>query len=158
MKKITLLGIALIATFAFFTSCSKDSATKTTTTAETNTQKLVGKNWLMSAATMNPGIPDGMGGTITDFYAFLDDCEKDNFMNFNANGTYITDEGALICDTASAQITLGTWKFTNNETNLLLDDSTNLGIVQLDATFIKVKITEKIDTTDQTITYTFIKK
>lgn len=107
---------------------------------------------------MNPGIPDGMGGTITDFYAFLDDCEKDNFMNFNANGTYITDEGALICDTASAQITLGTWKFTNNETNLLLDDSTNLGIVQLDATFIKVKITEKIDTTDQTITYTFIKK
>jgi hypothetical protein len=158
MKKTTLLGIALIATFAFFTSCSKDSTTKTTITAESNTQKLVGKNWYMSAAIMNPGIPDGTGGTITDFYALMDDCEKDNFMNFNANGTYISDEGVMICDSTSAQTTPGTWKFTNNETNLLLDDSTSLGILQLDATIIKLKMTEKINTTDQTITYTFIKK
>ena len=83
MKKTTLLGIALIATFAFFTSCSKDSTTTTTITPETNTQKLVGKNWFMSAAIMNPGIPDGTGGTITDFYALMEDCSKDDFMNFN---------------------------------------------------------------------------
>jgi hypothetical protein len=155
MKKTTLLGIALIATLAFFTSCSKDS---TTTTTESNTQKLVGKNWFMSAAILNPGISDGMGGTITDFYALMDDCEKDNFMNFKADGTYISDEGILICDTTSAQTTPGTWKFTNNETNLLIDDSTNLGIVQLDAGLMKLKLISKIDTTNQTITYTFIKK
>ena len=155
MKKTTLFGIALIATIAFFTSCSKDS---TTTTAETNTQKLVGKNWFLSAATINPGFPDGMGGTITDFYAFMDDCEKDDFTNYNANGTYISDEGLSICDTNSAQTTTGTWKFTNNETKLLMDDSTSLGIVQLEASIMKLKLTQVIDTTEQTMTFTFIKK
>jgi hypothetical protein len=158
MKKTTLLGIALIATFAFFTSCSKDSTTTTTTTPETNTQKLVGKNWFMSAAIMNPGIPDGTGGTITDFYALMEDCSKDDFMNFNANGTYISDEGLTMCDSTSAQTTPGTWKFTNNETNILIDDSTNLGILQLEASMMKLKLTENIGGTDQTISYTFIKK
>jgi len=156
MKKTTLLGIALIATFAFFTSCSKDSTTNTT--PETNTQKLVGKNWFLSAASINPGFPDGMGGTITDFYAFMDDCEKDDFTNYNANGTYISDEGVSICDTTSAQTTPGTWKFTNNETKLLMDDSTSLGIVQLEASIMKLKLTQVIDTTEQTMTFTFIKK
>jgi hypothetical protein len=155
MKKTTLFGIALIATFAFFTSCSKD---KTTTNTETNTQKLVGKNWFMSAAIINPGFPDGMGGTITDFYALMDDCEKDDFTNYNANGTYILDEGLSICDTTSAQTTPGTWKFTNNETKLLVDDSTSLGIVQLETSMMKLNLTENIGGTDQTITYTFIKK
>jgi hypothetical protein len=154
MKKTALLGIALIATFAFFTSCSKDS----TTTAESNTQKLVGKNWFMSAAIMNPGIPDSTGGTITDIYASMDDCFKDNYMNFNANGTYISDEGVMICDTTDVQTTPGTWKFTNNETNLVLDDSTTFGIVQLETSSMKLKMTENFGGTDQTITYTFIKK
>jgi len=158
MKKTTLLGIALLATFAFFTSCSKDKTTTTFTTPETNTQKLVGKNWLMSAATINPGFPDGMGGTFTDYYALMDDCDKDDFTNYNANGTYISDEGASICDTTSAQTTPGTWKFTNNETNLLIDDSTSLGIVQLEASIMKLKMTQVIDSTEQTITFTFIKK
>jgi len=158
MKKTTLFGIALIATLAFFTSCSKDKTTTTTTPTETNTQKLVGKNWFLSAATINPGFPDGMGGTITDFYAFMNDCEKDNFTNFNANGTYILDEGVSICDTTSAQTTPGTWKFTNNETKLLMDDSTSLGIEQLSASIMKLKLTQVIDTTEQTLTYTFIKK
>ncbi len=157
MKKTTLFGIALIATFAFFTSCSKDSTT-TPNPTETNTQKLVGKNWFLSAATINPGFPDGMGGTITDFYAFMDDCEKDDFTNYNANGTYISDEGVSICDTTSAQTTPGTWKFTNNETKLLMDDSTSLGIVQLEASIMKLKLTQVIDTTEQTMTFTFIKK
>jgi hypothetical protein len=154
MKKITLLGIALIALLGFFTSCSKDS----TATAESNTQKLVGKNWFMSAAIMNPGIPDSAGGTITDIFASMDDCEKDNFFNFNVNGTYISDEGVMICDSTSAQTTPGKWKFTNNETNLLLDDSTNLGIVQLESSSMKVKLTGNIGGADQSITYTFIKK
>ena len=157
MKKTTLFGIALIATFAFFTSCSKDSTT-TPNPTETNTQKLVGKNWFLSAATINPGFPDGMGGTITDFYAFMDDCEKDDFTNYNANGTYISDEGVSICDTTSAQTTPGTWKFTNNETKLLMDDSTSLGIVQLEASIMKLKLTQVIDSTEQTMTFTFIKK
>lgn len=154
MKKTTFLGIALIVTFAFFTSCSKDSST----TTESNTQKLVGKNWFMSAAVINPGFPDGMGGTITDFYALMDDCEKDDFTNYNANGTYILNEGLTICDTTSAQTTPGTWKFTNNETKLLIDDSTSLGIVQLEANIMKLKMTEVIDSAEQTITFTFIKK
>jgi len=157
MKKTTLFGIALIATFAFFTSCSKDKTT-TTTTSETNTQKLVGKNWFLSAATINPGFPDGMGGTITDFYALMDDCEKDDFTNYNANGTYISDEGLSICDTTSAQTTPGTWKFTDNETKLLMDDSTSLGIVQLEASIMKLKLTQVIDSTEQTMTFTFTKK
>ena len=112
----------------------------------------------MSAATINPGFPDGMGGTITDFYAFMDDCEKDDFTNYNANGTYISDEGVSICDTTSAQTTPGTWKFTDNETKLLMDDSTSLGIVQLEASIMKLKLTQVIDTTEQTMTFTFIKK
>ena len=156
MKKITLFGIALIATFAFFTSCSKDSTS--TPTAESKTQKLVGKNWFMTAATINPGIPDGMGGTINDIFAFFDDCEKDNFMNFNANGMYVIDEGISICDSTNSQTTPGTWKFTNNETNLILDDSTAYGIEQIEASMMKLKMTGNIGGSDQTITFTFTKK
>jgi hypothetical protein len=64
----------------------------------------------------------------------------------------------MICDTTDVQTTPGTWKFTNNETNLVLDDSTTFGIVQLETSSMKLKMTENFGGTDQTITYTFIKK
>jgi hypothetical protein len=50
-------------------SCTKKSNSPTPT--ETKTQLLTGKNWKITAQTLNPGLDIGTGTLITDSYAYL---------------------------------------------------------------------------------------
>lgn len=107
-KKLYLLPIiALVFSFAFI-SCGDDDDGDP---AKSTTEYLTSGTWNVTAMSINPGINFG-SGTITDFYAFMDACEKDDLITFNSNGTITDDEGATKCDPSDPQTSNdGTWTF-----------------------------------------------
>jgi hypothetical protein len=110
MKKIqirTFFIMLLSGLILAGTSCSKDEDEKT------NKDLLVGKDWKMTALTINPAV-----NSMTDFYAFLPACTKDDLTKFNSDGTVNFDEGASKCDSGDPQTTYGTWSFNADQTVL----------------------------------------
>jgi hypothetical protein len=150
-----LLGLGLTA--ALVSGCKKDDDEKTPSTpSQSNTQKLCGKNWKMTAFTMSPGF---MG--FTDVYSAMDACEKDNIFKFNTNGSCTEDEGATKCDPSDPQTENGTWAWSDNETkiNLLVGGapSAPMNVEVNSGTMLKVNFTETdstIGTQKFTITFT----
>ena len=67
----------------------------------------------MTALTINPAV-----NSMTDFYAFLPACTKDDLTKFNSDGTVNFDEGATKCDSGDPQTTYGTWSFNSDQTVL----------------------------------------
>lgn len=118
MKKITILFLALSMAFTV-TSCNKDDDDNSTPSNNnpggsnlTKTEMLTAKKWKMTALTV-----DGQ-----DFYALMDDCDKDDTHEFKTDGSYTYDEGATKCDPMDDQIiSQSTWKFTDNETKIEYD-------------------------------------
>jgi hypothetical protein len=135
MKKITLMALALA--FLTVSSCKKE---ETKTETKTKTELLTAKTWKMNALVINPGITPIPGGpTITDLYASMKECGKDDTEKFNTGGTGVADEGATKCDPADPQSTNFTWSFLNNETQYKYDDQV-FNVIQLDATTLKTSV------------------
>ena len=160
IKKISLATLVIC---LLLVSCSKKSKDSTPTpTPETKTQLLTGKNWKITAMTFIPGIYNGAGGLITDYYAYAiangDACSLDNILNFNIDGSYITTQGATLCDPAYPENSSGTWSFQNSETTLIQDGQEST-IVTLNSTTLKLKDYydsdgDGNDETEVNITYT----
>ena len=89
--------------------CKKDKA------EPSKTELLTNKNWIATAVTISPAIPIG-GTLVTDYYAQLPSCSKDDFIRFEAPSTYREDEGAVKCNTADPQTLIGTWTFNGDQT------------------------------------------
>lgn len=154
MKKIIVLILVSIATF----SCGKK--TDPAPTPETNTQKLCGKNWRLVAFTYNPGIPVN-GVSITDFYAQLSACRRDDFQNYNVNGTTIIDEGNTKCNASDPQTSSRTWSWANNETKLTITASntvTTLDVLQNDGNVLRLSGTEVVSGITYTRSLTYNKQ
>ena len=141
IKKISLATLVIC---LLLVSCSKKSKDSTPTpTPETKTQLLTGKNWKVTAVTINPGFDfSGNGVLITDYYAYSmatgNACQLDNILNFNINGNYTDYEGATLCDPADPQLyDSGTWSFLNNEATLSFQGEYT--IVTLNSTTLKLK-------------------
>src|SRR3954471_11837852 len=122
------LGLAFSISAVLFTACKKEEKTPEPEPAApapapalTNTQKLAGKNFKATACTVDPGINTG-SVTITNWYAQMENCSKDDLVNFNTNGTYTFDEGATKCDPTDPQTTSGTWLWNTNETILTIKE------------------------------------
>ena len=97
----------------------------------TVTQRLVGKSWRVTAMTVNPGIDFG-GGIITDFYSLIPNCDRDNTIRFNANGSLTEDEGATKCDPAYPQTTsTGSWSLNAAQTAITVVTSAGGGVPQV---------------------------
>ena len=60
-------------------------------------------------------------GIITDYYPFMDPCEKDDLLVFESDGTGNRDEGAIKCDPLSPQFDPCVWSFYENETQLIIE-------------------------------------
>ena len=132
---ILLLLVALVFTF---NSCKKDK--DEVVTPKTKTQLLCGKNWKITAATVDPAIDwNGSGAVSANLYNQLQTCEKDGINVYNSNGTYTSDEGASKCDVSDPQTVTGTWVFNTNETTLVLSYSEVINSVNytVTATFTK---------------------
>jgi len=105
---IKFLGIISLVTLFLFASCSKEDEDDTPP-AKTTTELLTAGFWKTTAMTIDPGV--NINGTIiTDFYAQLFDCTKDDLKRFDSDGKITDDEGATKCDPNDPQTTNdGTW-------------------------------------------------
>jgi len=163
-KKISVfcIGFAFILTGLFFTACKKDKKdpepvpANPTPAPQTNTQRLTGKNFKMTALTVDPPI---LG--ITDLYSQLEDCQKDNLIRFDEPNVFKEDEGTTKCNTNDPQTETGTWVWNTDETII----TTNMGtetlsytVVTNDGNTLKVKYTEEISGTKYTVTATYTKQ
>lgn len=108
----------MVALIAF--SCKKDDDKddQETVIPKSKTELLTSAPWKATAATVAPPVEVAPGIFISDFYAFMEACEKDNLIIFKADGTGMDDEGATKCDDNDPQIEDFTWSFNANETTI----------------------------------------
>jgi hypothetical protein len=158
MRKTTLIAMVCLATINFFASCSKEAETSTTnTTLSAKTLKLVDKNWYITAIKMNPGIPDGNGGMLTDYFGLLDSCDRDDYYVFKADGTLKLYPGVLKCNPSDTFLFPSVWSFTNNENSIKVNGSTS-NIVSFEDKMFKLESSTVSNGVVQTQTTTYENK
>ncbi|MBK8502717.1 MAG: hypothetical protein IPL46_11140 [Saprospiraceae bacterium] len=108
--KTTMLLIMSILLLA--SSCRKDNED-----AIDRSKMLTEGAWQINALTIEPAI-DWFGTTVTNVYAQLPSCVKDNLTIFKTNGVVNYDEGSSKCDPNEPQTTTGTWAFNVDQTIL----------------------------------------
>jgi len=154
--KLSIKTIAIACLIVGVTSCKKDA---TPTPAPTKTELLTGKNWKVTAFTSNPAIDwTGTGVMVTDIYAQMQACEKDDLFMFNTNGTTTDDEGATKCNPADPQTTSGTWAFNSTQTIITVDGMDDFNIETLSATTLKGNMVFNDGATNYTFTITYTKQ
>jgi hypothetical protein len=147
---IYTLALALATVLMFSSSCKKDDDDPS------NTDKITGKNFVMTAWTIDPPVDIG-AGPFSDLFALLPACTKDDITVFNADGTMTLDEGASKCEQGDPQTTSGTWSFIDNETKLstTVDGNTQvMDIVELTENTLRLSYEETEDYGDGEKTYT----
>ncbi len=102
--------LSLLATFNM-TSCKDDDV------QPDQTQLLTGGNWKLTAFTSDPAF-EWFGTPVTNIYAQLPACIKDDLTTFKPSGTVNFDEGPSKCDPNDPQTTSGTWALSADETVL----------------------------------------
>ncbi len=162
MRNLFLLTIIA----SLFVACGDDDSGSTPGASKSKTELLTEGKWKISAMTIDPAVDMGNGTLITDFYNnFLDECDRDDLLNWNADGTYAHDEGETSCDSASAGGEVydeGTWSFNADQT-LLTEinsdgDTSEITIVSITSTQLVGQVIEEFDSTEHTITATLIKQ
>ncbi len=150
MKTISLktLVVMLGACAIFATSCKDDDDA-----TPDKTKQLTGGNWQLSAMTSDPAI-DWFGTPVTNVYAQLPVCVKDDLTIFKSNGAVNFDEGTSKCEPNDPQTQTGTWAFNTDQTVLTLTrdgETESWDITELKGDTFKAdyKVTE------EGITYTF---
>lgn len=162
MKKALafLPRLILYISFSFmFLRCS-DGETPTTPA-----DLLLG-NWAITADTWSPAYDiDGTGQPITDAYALMEACEKDNIFIFKASNVGELNEGNTKCDATDPQSIPFTYLLKTNNTQLnisITEQGITIGldfdIVQLDATTMKLKTATVENGVTYTNTQTFVRK
>ena len=138
MRQLSLLFMAAsLAAVTFLGSCKDDE--------KSNTELLTDNCWIATSITVDPPYPTGIPGqTVTDWYAQLDQCDKDDIVCFKGDGTYTSEEGATKCDDSDPQvIESGTWTFNQGETVINISesggDSYEYEVIDLDKNTLKFK-------------------
>jgi len=126
MKKLMLISVCLTILLG---ACIKEESKEI---KKSNTEYLTTGVWYLRAFIINPGVVIG-NNTVTDFYATLPACEKDDFQKFYINGTAVTDEGPTKCDPSNPQLDDFTWSLEVNETKLVFDLNQPYDLNKLDA-------------------------
>ncbi|MGE0636485.1 MAG: DUF5004 domain-containing protein [Bacteroidia bacterium] len=126
---------AILALTVLLSSCTK----------EKSKSELILGDWQINALTVDP--PQVVNNVvITDLYAQMEDCDKDNTLSFYKNQTYKADEGATNCDSLDPQNISGNWMFLNNETELRLiyqSDTIVYNVIDLDEEFLKMNYSQR---------------
>ena len=147
-KPIPFLLILLV-----LISCNKDD--------ELGNQKekmLTGKNWKLTSAQSDPPI-DSDGQSITDIYAVMPSCAKDNTTKFNADGSVLFDEGPSKCDAQDPQTEISEWSFNSDKTSMTVDvdnKTVRYKIIEISNSRLKISFEEKDEDTGINHTITAI--
>lgn len=142
---VALLGIA-------FTGCKED---KEDTKAD-KTNQLVDKQWKATAITVDPAIDlFGTGTPITNIYAQLPACSKDDLTVFRKNGTVAFDEGGSKCSNNDPQTVSGLWSFNTDQTVIsITQDGETESWKILEFTNDRIKVEFTVDDDESGLTYT----
>ena len=137
MKPIKKIAFFLLIGGLAFVSCDKDSNTNT---ARTKTELLTAGNWIYTACVVSPGYDYyGNGNPVTDIFAIMEPCEKDDYEPFKTNGIWEYNEGPTKCDATSPQIVYSEpWRFTADETKVIVG-TVECTILELTETTLKLR-------------------
>jgi hypothetical protein len=151
MKTIKIIAIGIAASSLMLTACKKEE-TKSDS-KPTGSSIIVGKDWRLIGMTRStPGAP------ADDIFAQLPACEKDDLIEYLANGSLIDKAGATKCDPAEldSEIT-GTWALLNNDAQLRLinGDTTIINVQELSANTMRGYTTDADPVSGLTYTTSF---
>ncbi len=149
-RLITPLFLAL---FLGGISCQKEPDV----TLESRTDLLTSGTWRLTGHTFDPPLDLDNDGEAddTDFFPYYEDCEKDDFYQFNADGSGVLDEGPTKCDADDPQTYPFTWSWRENET-VLYAQGQEIHVTELTKTTLKGTVTENFSGTETvTMTLTF---
>lgn len=135
MKNLIIIVVLIFA----FSSCKKEDKTP----AKTKTELLTAHYWKLTALTVDPPLL-----TVTNLYAQMSPCTKDDIQKYNTNNTVIYDEGPTKCDPADPQTTTASWNFNSTET-IITEDGENENVLNLTENELKLSY----ELTDNGITY-----
>lgn len=143
MKNIIIIVVLIFA----ISGCKK----KETTPAKTKTELLTAHYWKLTAMTVDPPLL-----TVTDLYAQMSPCAKDDIQKYNTNNTVVYDEGATKCDAADPQTTTSSWTFNSTET-IITEDGENENVLNLTENELKLSYIFTDNGINYTVTATFAK-
>ncbi len=168
MKRLLLPFSTLLVLGITLGACKKD---KDDPKPATKSELLMGKNWKVTAVTVDPALVIG-GTSFTNLYtqsAIFPDCAKDDLYRFDSGSVYKEDEGGTKCSPTDLQTRVGTWSLSTDErtlTTALPATATN-GAENVSYTLLEVSentwrstTIERFGstTTDYTLTITFTKQ
>lgn len=144
MKKINLLVLMLVS-LCIVAGCKKKIENSTS-----NTELIVGKNWKLTAYTINGA---------DNYTAVYPACERDNIQVYTADGKYKVDEGATKCDANDPQTNeIGNWSIKDNNTLTFSQDGSSLQIVstitELNDKTLQFSLKNPVGTENLIFTYT----
>ncbi|HYF33441.1 MAG TPA: lipocalin family protein [Chitinophagaceae bacterium] len=113
MKQIVVAIFACLLAISF-AGCKKNKG-------QTRTELLAKSAWKFD----NAGLDMNRDGTVDAPVppGFLQACDTDNTLTFNADGTGFTDEGATKCNGANPQTVPFSWSFKDNEQTINLSNA-----------------------------------
>jgi Lipocalin-like domain len=114
-KTLLLLSASFMMTFA---SCTKEAIAPVVVKTQTELLLHNGASWKLTAATVDPALPVG-GTLITNYYAQLDACDKDETYLYSANPITATTGSVVIdnsvkCNSSEQSKYAGTWSFNSD--------------------------------------------
>jgi hypothetical protein len=116
---------------------------------------LTGKQWKLSEWSVSPPY-EVEGEYITDLYALMPECAKDDFTVFDNDGTLLKDDNQQKCSDNDPQIVEGTWEIGAGETKLRITidgDETEYSIDEIRDDFLVLSLKETIDLPTGSTTY-----
>ncbi|MCB9246671.1 MAG: hypothetical protein H6606_09605 [Flavobacteriales bacterium] len=125
--------LTFVVLLSSLSSCKDDAADK----LSTRTELLIKDKWILQASTIDPAVVL-LGNSITDVYALVPACDRDNFAQYNSNKTGVYDEGATKCEAQDPQTVAFTWSFESDETQLRQDGDL-YQILELSESTLKVR-------------------
>ncbi|MGV3538831.1 MAG: hypothetical protein ACO1OQ_03415 [Rufibacter sp.] len=166
--KTLVLGLCLLSFMGCQTETADEEETVTPSTAlpravtgTTETNLLVGKWWRLEQATVSPAYP-GPNGTSNNWLEGEQECELDNRIRFNLDGTMTWDEGANRCS-GVPQTAPGAWTYNSRTGEMELYEQegskyahrTDLTVTQVNATTFTA-LSLKKEGTGYTITSAYV--
>lgn len=124
--KSTITALVAVFTIFGFISCKKEEKLS-------RTDLLTSGSWKLSSMTST------VGAVTVDMYARMDDCDRDNYITFSANGTMETNVGEIKCEEGDKN-EISAWNFSENETIINTDDDFSGTILSLTKSELRLEI------------------
>ncbi len=135
MKNIKLASLFLM---IFLAACSKKDEINANN-SKTAMELITNGKWYAAAFTSSVPIDwNGNGVLITNLFATMEACAKDDYVVFKPNLEILFNQGATKCNRNDPQEETGNWKFQNTDKEVVIDDEPYT-IVELTATSLVIR-------------------